>query len=173
MAFQNLRAGNTVYIFYKTADPVIKVGQIIGDVKLRPKYPTSNGQPVNFGAMPYTPEQVADFSVKTDERIQPFENVNPASDIQDCGNGMIISCSRDAINAEVTDYMRTSEKAVNEETIEMHRNIISKCTEILAEVNPEIAERKRVEVENAELRKELSEVKNMVKSLLEQLGSSK
>ena len=111
------------------------------------------------------------MTVKLSDKVQPVEGLAPTADIQDCGNGLFISCSRDAINAEVLAYKQISDIALSEETLAMHREISGGCDKILMQLNPEVAERQRIEAENKELKKELSEMKGMLNTLLEQLGS--
>lgn len=169
MAFQNLRTGSTIYIFHKDNSPKIEIGQIIADPKIRQKYPIpAPGQPY-AGFMAQQQEQVVDLSIKIGDKVQPIEGLNPSIDIQDCGNGLFISCNRDAINAEVAAYMHNSEVAIADEVISTHKQIIENCKSIMVTLNPEIAERQRVEAENKELKQELHEMKSMMARLLEQL----
>lgn len=146
--------------------------------KIRQKYPIPTpGQPYT-GFMPQQQEQVVDLSIKIGDKVQPIEGLTPSTDIQDCGNGLFVSCNRDAVNAEVAAYMHSSEVAIADEVINAHRQIIESCKNIMVTLNPEIAERQRLEKENSELKTQLkelyksqSEMKGMMASLLEQLGS--
>ena len=81
-------------------------------------------------------------------------------------------------NGYVTKYMHNSEVAIADDVINAHRQIIESCKNIRVVLNPEIAERQRLEKENSELKTQLkelresqSEMKSMMASLLEQLGS--
>ena len=178
MAFQNLRTGSTVYIFHKDNSPKLEIGQVIAEPKIRQKYPIPTpGQPY-AGFMPQQQEQVVDLSIKIGDKVQPIEGLTPSTDIQDCGNGLFVSCNRDAVNAEVAAYMHNSEVAIADDVINAHRQIIESCKNIMVVLNPEIAERQRIEKENSELKTKLkelyksqSEMKGMMASLLEQLGS--
>ena len=160
MTFQNLRTGSTVYIFHKDSSPKLEIGQVTAEPKQYANY------------MPQPQEQVVDVSIRIGDRIQPIEGLPVLADTQDCGNGLFISCNRDAINAEVSTYMHISEAAIADEVINAHRQIVESCRSILVTLNPEIAERQRAEAENKELKNELREMKGMMASLLEQLGSS-
>lgn len=182
MAFQNLRTGSTVYAFYKSNSPQLEVGQVIADPELRVKYPVGqqvpgqNYNPMNFmGNQPQ--EQVVKLSIRFGEKIQPIDGLRPTADIQDCGNGLILSCNREAINAEVIAYKQLSDSALAPEVLAAHKAISENCADIIAKLNPEVAERQRLEIENKKLREELlsikaetSEVKGMLSNLLEQLG---
>lgn len=179
MAFQNLRNGSTVYIFYKTNNPKLEIGQLIDEPKIHSKFPMPNtGQPYPMSYMPQPQEQVVDLSIKIGEKIQPIERLNPTLDLQDCGNGLLISCNRDAINAEVAAFMHNSEIAISEQTINAHKTIVNNCKQIMTQLNPEIAERQRLETENKELKNEIKnlsesqkKMETMMATLLEQLGS--
>lgn len=179
MTFQNLRSGSVVYIFYKTNNPKLEVGQLIDEPKIHSKFPAPNtGQPYSMPYMPQAQEQVVDLSIKIGEKIQPIERLNPIADFQDCGNGLLISCNRDAINAEVATFMHNSEIAISEQTLKTHQTIVNNCKQILTRLNPEIAERERLEAENKELKNEIKnlsesqkKMESMMASLLEQLGS--
>ena len=178
MAFQNLRNGSTVYLLYKTNDPKLDIGQVLGEPKIRQKFPI-NAQPYPTPQyMPQPQEQVLDLSIKIGDKVQPVEGLTPNTDTQDCGNGLLISCSRDAVNAEVAAFMHNSEVAISEETLKAHQTIVNNCKQIMMQLNPEIAERQRLEVENRELKGEIKrlsdsqkEMKEMMATLLEQLGS--
>ena len=182
MAFQNLRTGSTVYAFTKSNSPQFEVGQVVSDPELRAKYPNTAPAPGQvYNAPPFLPppqEQVVKLSIRFGEKIQPIDGLSPTADIQDCGNGLFISCSREAINAEVVAYKQMSDNAIAPKVIEMHQHISQRCADILIKLNPEVAERQRLEAENKKLREELkvlrgetSEMKGMLSSLLEQLGS--
>ena len=185
MAFQNLRTGSTVYAFTKSNSPQFEIGQVIADPEIHAKYPQqgiSPGQVYNPPSfMPPAPqEQVVKLTIRFGEKIQPIDRLTPTADIQDCGNGLFISCSRDAINAEVLSYKQISDNALAPQVLETHKQISSKCAEIINQLNPEIAERQRLEAENKKLREELSviksetsEMKGMLSDLLAQLGSPK
>lgn len=181
MAFQNLKTGNTVYAFTKSNPPSFEVGQVIADAEVHAKYPQPTPHPnqlyPNF--MPSTPqEQAVKLSIRFGEKIQPIDNLMPTADIQDCGNGLMLSCSREAINAEVFAFKQLSDNAIAPKVIEMHQINSQVCAEIITKLNPEIAEKQRLEAENQKLREELitiksetSEVKKLVTSLMEQLGA--
>ncbi len=179
MAFQNLRTGSTVYAFYKNNSPQLEIGQIVADPEFRAKYPNPSapGQVYNLPSYTQPQEQVVKLSIRIGEKIQPVDGLRPTAEIQDCGNGLIISCSRDAINAEVMAYKQLSDNAIDPNVIATHREISERCSDILLKINPEVAERQRLETENKKLRDELraiktetSEVKGMLNTLLEQLG---
>lgn len=170
MAFQNLRTGSTVYIFYKSSTPKLDVGAVNAEPKFRQKQQDASTT-IRYNS--YIPqlqqEQVVDLSIKIGEKIMPIEGLCPALDIQDCGNNIFVSCNREAINAEISAFMHNSELAISDETINAHKNIVIECKNMMMKLNPEIAERQRLKEENNEFKKELREMKGMMARLLEQL----
>lgn len=133
MAFQNLRTGSTVYIFHKDNSPKLEIGQVIAEPKIRQKYPIPTpGQPY-AGFMPQQQEQVVDLSIKIGDKVQPIEGLTPSTDIQDCGNGLFVSCNRDAVNAEVAAYMHSSEVAIADElySLRCSKRFLNRAKEIL------------------------------------------
>lgn len=172
MAFKDLRPGSTVYFFYKNNSPKLDIGQVISEPNTRSKY--SVPQQGQAYIPQFTPqEQVIDLSIKLSEKVQPVEGLSPTADIQDCGNGLFISCNREAIDAEVLAYKHISDMALAEETIKAHKQISKSCAEIHAKLNPEVAERQRIEDENKLLRQELSEMKDMMATILTRFEGQK
>ena len=55
------------------------------------------------------------------------------------------------------------------DSIDIHQNIISKCEEVLLQLNPEIAEKQKQEAENKALREEINQLKDMFKEFMTQL----
>lgn len=177
MAFQNLKPGSTVYIFRRTEDPALEIGQVVGDIEIVDKYPMPT-QPSqfpnypNFTPTPQSTEKIVNLNLKLEDGKQiPIKKLSPTADIEDCGNGVLVSCSREAINAEIVAYKQISDMALADATLNAHRTIIKNCAVILSRLNPEIAERQAAEKEKQEMKKELNELKGMVRTLLEQLGS--
>lgn len=181
MAFQNLRTGSTVYAFYKGNNPQFEIGQVVTDPEIKAKYPNAAANPGQAypppSFLPQPQEQIVRLSIKFGEKIQPIDGLSPMADIQDCGNGLIISCNREAINAEIVAYKQISDSILAPSNLEMHKRISAWCNETLTKINPEVAERQRLEAENKELRNELqglrtetAEMKTMLSTLLDQLG---
>lgn len=172
MTFKTLRTGSTLYVFHKDNAPRLEVGQLASDPEIRQKHPIAPTQGV-MGSypsyMPQTTEQVVDLSVKIAEKTIPIKGLNPMADIEDCGGGVFVSCSRDAINAEIAAYKHISDLALSEETLGVHRTISGNCSEIMARLNPEIAERQRMEQENQELKGEIKDMKAMLDCMMKKM----
>lgn len=171
MTFKNLKPGSTLYVFYKNNAPRLEVGLLTSDPEIKQKHPITQQQGAmlpNF--MPQPTEQVVDLMVRIGDKVVPVRGLNPMSDIQDCGNDVFVSCSRDAINAEVMSHKQTSDLALSEETLGVHRTISENCEGIMAQLNPEIAERQRMEQENQELRNEIKTINGKIDSLIKKLS---
>ena len=107
MAFNNLRAGNTVYVLHKDV-PSIEIGKITNVSIPVPKY--GNGL-----------DMVIDLTTETSH----YQRLPANTDIADLGNNIVISCSKDAISNEI-DYMKqTSLSIIN--SVEHHQNIVNSC----------------------------------------------
>lgn len=172
MTFRNLRIGSTLYVFYKDNAPRMEVGQLASDIEIKQKHPiTPQGVPMTAypQMLPQQTEQVVDLMIKIGEKTVPVKGLNPMADIQDCGGGVYVACSRDAINAEVMAYKQISDLALSEETLGVHRTISTNCAAIIAQINPEIAERQRMEMENQELRNEIKTMQGKIDSLIKKL----
>ena len=184
MTFKNLRTGSTIHrhaiadidVLSGSEGVVVLIGDLIGqlasDPELKQKHPIAPQQGA-MGAfanyMPQTTEQVVNLSVKIGDKNIPITGLNPMADIEDCGGGLFVSCSRDAINAEVSAYKQISDLAISEQTLSVHKTISDSCAAIIAQLNPEIAERQRMEYENKELKGEIKDMKNMLDCLMKKM----
>ena len=97
--FQNLRNSQQLYILHKDPTPYIDKGSVVSVSAPRPKYPMNTP----IGQMPQV-EMVVDVSVNIGGQITNFQNLPAGMEIADFGqNGnIVISCSRDAMNNEVS-----------------------------------------------------------------------
>lgn len=171
--FQSLRANNQLYILHKDSHPYIEVGSVVSVSAPKPKYP----MPTPIGQIPQT-EMVVDIVININGRNTTFQNLPAGGDIADFGqNGnIVLSCSRDAMNSEVTSMKQKSIDILN--SIDFHQSVIAGCDKMLTVLNPEFAEKQRQEQEIASLKGQMSEMsKNMAdlmemnKRLMEQLGT--
>lgn len=171
--FQSLRANNQLYILHKDANPYIEIGSVVSVSAPKPKYP----MPTPIGQIPQT-EMVVDIVINISGQNTTFQNLPAGGDIADFGqNGnIVLSCSRDATNSEVTSMKQKSIDILN--SIDFHQSVIAGCDKMLTVLNPEFAEKQRQEQEIASLKGQMSEMsKNMAdlmemnKRLMEQLGT--
>ena len=148
------------------------IGSVVSVSAAKPKYP----MPTPIGQIPQM-EMVVDVVVCVNGQNTTFQNLPAGADIADFGqNGnIVISCSREAMNSEVSAIRQKSLDELNRRNY--HENVISGCDKILTILNPEFAEKQRQEQEIAILKGQMSEMSRsmadlmaMNKKLMEQLG---
>lgn len=170
--FQNLRANNQLFILHKDENPLVDIGSVVSVSAAKPKYP----MPTPIGQIPQM-EMVVDVVVCVNGQNTTFQNLPAGADIADFGqNGnIVISCSREAMNSEVSAIRQKSLDELNRRNY--HENVIAGCDKILTILNPEFEEKQRQEQEIATLKGQMSEMSRsmadlmaMNKKLMEQLG---
>lgn len=162
MPFQNLRVNSEFFILHKDNTPYIEVGSVSGvstPVAEFIQQPLPYGQP---------PRMVVDVTIKVGEQTVTFQKIPAMADIADAnfpgGGNMVISGSRESMNAEVAAMRNRSSEILG--SIDHHRSVMASCDKMLQVLNPEFAERQRQEEENKALRQELSELKAMMTDFL-------
>lgn len=161
--FQNLRQNNQVYILHKEGKPVLEHGSVVSVSVPAPKYqiPPVFGQPQ---------EMVVDIVVKVNNQDITYQKLPANADIADFGtSGIVISDSRDAMNAEVLSLKKKSADTIS--SIDFHREVIECCDNILTGLNPEYAERRQQQEEIDGLKKQVSELIEMNRNLMSRLDS--
>ena len=158
MPFQDLRVNSEFFILHKDNTPYIEVGSVSGvstPVAEFMQQPLPYGQP---------PRMVVDVTIKVGEQTVTFQKIPAMSDIADAnfpgGGNMVISGSRESMNAEVAAMRNRSSEILG--SVDHHRSVMESCDKMLQVLNPEFAERQRQEAENKALRQELSELKAMM-----------
>ncbi len=157
MSFQTLRMNAPIFVLHKDQTPYIEIGTVASVSSPVPKHP----QPPIFGQMQ---EMVVDISARIGDQIVNLQKLPATGDVGDFGNNIVVSCSREAMNAEVSSMRQRSIDTLN--SIEAHKATIAGCDKILETLNPEYAERQKQEAENRELRNEVKELKQMMAELL-------
>lgn len=170
--FQNLRVNSQLYILHKEANPFIEYGPVVRVSAPKPKYPVS----VPTGQFPQV-EMVVDVVASIGGQETTFQNLPAGVDIADFGqNGnIVVSCSRDAMNSEVSAMRQKSVEAIN--SIDWHKSVIAGCDKMLSSLNPEFAAKQQQEQEIAALKQQMAEMgrnmsdlMNLNKKMMEQLG---
>lgn len=160
--FQSLRAGSSIYILHKSGAPSLERGTIVSVSAPVPKYQISPvfGQPQ---------EMVVDLVVKVNNQDMNYQKVPASAEIADFGfNGVVISDSRDAMNAEVVNLKNKSIETIN--SVEFHKGVVEGCNKILETLNPEFAERQAQQNDINSLKAQMQELMEMNKSLLARLN---
>ena len=155
MAFSNLRNSNQLFILHKDSVPTLEIGKVINVSPPIPKYG-------NTGM--YNPEMIIDITADVNGTMTNFQKLPANGEIADFGNNIVISCNKDAMNNEIAAMKQRSQDIVN--SIQLHKDIIKGCDEILMQLNPEIQERQRQEAENKALREEVNSLKEMFKEFM-------
>lgn len=125
--FQSLRIGTPLYVLHKNE---LKVEQ--GTV-------TFVSQPTNqFGQVVYGATQPAtvDINIQVGDKPIELKKIPATLSISDCGNNRVVSESRDAISNEIMMMKTNSQKVLD--SIEQHKDIVRRCDEVLADLNPQI-----------------------------------
>lgn len=134
--FSALRQGSLFYILDKSDNPTLKVGHVVGVSQPAPKY----GNQYQIGQI----ETVVDVSVKVGEELIKFEKLPSVLSIANFGqNGVVVSESKEAMNAEVEAMLRTSRGVI--ESVPYHEKVIQSCDSMLRELNPQFAKEKEQE----------------------------
>lgn len=155
MAFQNLRNSNQLFILHKDSIPTLEIGKITSVSVPVPKYG-------NQGM--FNQEMVVDITADINGTSANFQKIPASVEIADFGNNMVVSCSKEAMNSEVTSMKQRSLDIIN--SVETHQDIIKGCDEIIALLNPEIVEKQRQEQENKALREEINSLKEMFREFI-------
>jgi hypothetical protein len=96
---------------------------------------------------------VVDITVKIGDRIVNYNGLPAHLDIADSysnGENIVISDSREAMNAEILSFKQKSIDAIN--SVDMHKSIINECDVIISNLNPEYAEKKQQQDEMLSLK---------------------
>lgn len=159
--FQNLRQGNQIYILRKDNKPTLETGSVVSVSLPMPKYQV----PPVFGQQQ---EMVVDIVAKVNNADTTFQKLPASADIADFGSsGIVISASREAMNAEVVSLKNKSIDAIN--SVDYHKGVIDGCDIILSGLNPEYAERQQQQAEINDLKAQMAELIKINKDLMSRL----
>ena len=139
----------------------MEIGSIVSVSMPMPKYqvPPVVGQ---------AQEMVVDLVVKVNNVDTTYQKLPATADIADFGmSGVVISTSRDAMNAEVMSLKNKSIDAIN--SVDFHKGVIEGCDVILAGLNPEFAERQQQQAEINDLKAQMAELIKINKDLMSRL----
>lgn len=163
--FQNLRVNAQVYILHKDNNPYIECGSVMSVSAPKPKYPSN----MPIGSFPQV-ETVVDLVVNINGQNTNFNGLPAGLDVADFGqNGnIVITCSRDAMNNEVTMMKQKSMDIVN--SIDYHRSVIANCDKMLNLLNPEYAEKQRQEREMSDMREQMAQMSKTLNALMSRLA---
>ena len=159
--FQSVRPNSQIFILHRGDTPNIEMGVVTNQPMARPKYqlPATFGQPQ---------ELVVDLVVKVNDRTVNYNNLPAQSDIADSssnGENLVISDSRDAMNAEILNLKQKSTDIIN--SVEFHKGLLGQYDKIIAQLNPEFAEKQEQRQELDTLRAQMAEMSRSISALME------
>lgn len=157
--FQSLRQNSQIYIFHKGNNPILEIGYVVNIPITKPKYQV----PPTFG---HSQEQVVDLQVKVGDVMVNYSGLPAQLDIADSfsnGENVVISDNREAMNAEILSYKQKSLDVIN--NIDIHKNIISGCDDILNRLNPEFAEKRQQQDEIKTLKTQMNDMSQNLATL--------
>jgi len=159
--FQSVRPNSQIFILHRSDTPSIELGTVTNQPIPRPKYqlPAAFGQPQ---------EMVVDLVVKINDRTVNYNSLPAQSDIADSssnGENLVISDSRDAMNAEVLNLKQKSTDIIN--SVEFHKGLLEQYDKIIAQLNPEFAEKQEQKQELDTLRAQMAEMSRSISALIE------
>lgn len=159
--FQSVRPNSQIFILHKGDTPRIETGYVTNQPIPRPKYQL----PATFG----TPqEMVVDLIVKVNEQNFNYNNLPAQSDVADSfsnGETIVISDSKEAMNAEIINLKQKSVDIIN--SVELHKDLVCKYEKLLSEINPEFAEKQEQKMEIDTLKLQMAEMSKSIASLME------
>ena len=146
--FSNLRNGTPLYVLHKS-EPRLEIGEVISVSSPMPQF----GQTYTAGFQMPGQKMLVDVKIKTQNGDIDLQKLPADSSIADFGNGMVVSESREAILNEIDALRKSSQRVI--ESVDYHKAVIGKCTDLMAELNPQLKQ----DVERA---KELDTLKREV-----------
>ena len=161
--FSNLRANSQVYILHKDPNPYVEVGSVISVSQPVPKFPVPNFMQQQ--------EMVVDLTVNINGNTLTLQKLPASLDVADQGvNGnLVITTSREAMNAEVDALRQKSLNVIN--SLEYHQKVVQDCEQLLQKLNPEFAEQRQQKQEIDTLKQQMSEMMSGMQELMAQLKS--
>ena len=159
--FQSLRQNSPIYIFHKIDNPYLEIGTISTISLPKPKYAV----PATFNS---TQEMCVDIVVKINNNVVNYNNLPATLDVADStsnGDNIVIASSKEAMNAEILSLKQKSIDELNRK--EYNENIVRNCDKILADLNPEFAEKQAQKAEIDSLKLQMQEMSKNMQSLIE------
>ncbi|MCM1079678.1 MAG: hypothetical protein NC344_10255 [Bacteroidales bacterium] len=159
--FSNLRQGSQIYILHKCAStPFVEQGSVEG---------TSNPM---TGYYPTLPNMPVNISIRTGEKVTPYQNLPPNAEIAEVANNntgekVMIVCTKEALNTEVHSMRQASVDAIN--SVEWHKQRISACDTLLQQINPEEMLKAQQQQEISDLKAQVMQMSQMMSQLTSQL----
>lgn len=159
--FSGLRQAGLFYILEKGEELKLRIGQVISVSNPQPKY----GQ-YSYGSQP---EMTVDVRVKVDDETLEFKQLNANASIANSGS-VVVSDSKEAMNAEVEGLLRTSRGVLD--SVSYHEKMLTSCDTILRELNPSFKKEKEQEEKMSMLEDEVIGIKDTLGEMMNMLSSA-
>ena len=161
--FQSIRPNSQIYILHKGENMRVDVGIVSNQPIPKPKYP----MPQTFGQ---PQETVVDLVVRINNETINLNNIPAQADVADSfsnGETLVVSPSREAINAEIVSEKQKSLDIVKSKPY--HEKRASQCDVLLGQLNPEFAEKQSQKEELNQLKEQVNGLTAQVSRLVEAL----
>jgi hypothetical protein len=161
--FQSVRPNSPIYVFHKGDNPRLETGYVLNQPVPKPKYqiPHTFGQPQ---------EMIVDLVIKLNDVTVNMNAIPAQLDIADSysnGESLVISDSRDAMNSEILSLKQKSIDIINSKPY--HEGLVIAYDKILADFNPEVAEKQARQQEISELRAQMADMSKSMALLINEL----
>lgn len=161
--FQSVRPNSPIYVLHKGDNVRLETGYVVNQPVPKPKYqiPRTFGQPQ---------EMIVDLVVKLNDNTVNYNSLPAQADISDSysnGENIVISDSRDAMNAEIMSTKQKSLDIIN--SLDYHKAMVEQYDKLLSDFNPELAEKQAQQQEIASLRSQMDIMSKNMALLIEQL----
>lgn len=154
-----LRAGAPLYIFNRN-EVALAIGEVVSSNQT-PQFP--NVTPANWAQMPTVVVDIV-ARVNGQEYTYPKLPANQViADVQ--GTALVVSESREAIINEIENCRKQSERALAD--MGRHKDIVERCADMIAELNPQIKLDAQREKDMQELRDQVGELASMKNEMVE------
>lgn len=165
--FQSVRPNSPIYVLHKGDNPRLETGYVANQPIPKPKYqmPHTFGQPQ---------EMIVDLVIKLNDVSINLNSIPANLDIADSysnGESIVISDSREAMNAEIISLKQKSVDLLN--SVDYHKSLINSYDKLLSDFNPEMAEKQAQQQEIAGLRNQIDELSKSMALLVKQLKNNK
>lgn len=165
--FQSVRPNSPIYILHKGDNLRLETGYVVNQPIPKAKYHL----PQNLGQ---TQEMVVDLVVKLNDTVVNYKMLPAQADISDSysnGENIVISDSRDAMNAEIMSLKQKSIEVID--SVDYHKSLIIQYDKLLSDFNPEVAEKQAQQQEIASMKEKMDEMTKTMALLVEQLKNQK
>lgn len=151
--FSALNQNSVIYILDKSESPKLKIGEVVGVSSPRANYST------NYQG------STVDLKVKIDGSIHEYNQIPSSYSLVTYNNGKItLSETKQALCGEVESMLTNSRQIVD--NIDIYKQNIVDCENILKELNPQFAKDKENEDRLNNLEQKFVGVENKIDKLL-------